>query len=123
MASVDDSELRAFAADLTRAPTRVALGARGAVSKGALNIKNQLVSEMRSSIHFKGVAPGISYDLDAAGLTADIGPTKGGPGALANIAYFGSARGGGTVPDPRGALEAEIPHFEKALLDLGEESL
>ena len=49
----------------------------------------------------------------------EVGPRKGKPGSIANIAYFGGANGGGgTVPDPRGALEAEAPRFEKALTDL-----
>ena len=29
-------------------------------------------------------------------ISAEIGPTKGGAGSLANIAFFGTARGGGT---------------------------
>jgi len=121
----DTSELNAFAADLTQAPAELDGKILPVVEKGALNIKNQLVSEMRSSKHFKGVAGGISYDIHGGQMfgrgviEAEIGPTKGSPGSLANIAYFGGARGGGgTVPDPQGALDAEIPKFEQALGDL-----
>jgi hypothetical protein len=113
----DTSELRAFAADLTSASFRSVLALRPVVKKGAVQIKDQLRREMSASTHFKGAAPGISFDITDGGLTAEVGPTKGGPGSLANIAYFGTSRGGGTVPDPRGALEAEVPKFEQAILD------
>jgi hypothetical protein len=65
----------------------------------------------------------VNYDLETDGgeLVAEIGPDKDLSGNLANIAYFGTWKGGGTVPDPVGALEAEAPNFEKALGDLVEE--
>lgn len=94
------------------------------VERGALNIKKQLVAEMQRSPHFKGVARGITYDMRTVGgfgggaIEAEIGPESSGPGALANVAYFGTARGGGTVPDPSGALEAESRRFEDALLKI-----
>ena len=125
----DTSELNALAADLTQAPAELDGKILPVVEKGALNIKNQLVSEMRASKHFKGVARGISYDIHGGQMfgrgviEAEIGPTKGSPGSLANIAYFGSSRGGGTVPDPQGALEAEMPKFEDALGNLFEDLL
>lgn len=116
---VDTSELREFAADLASASLRSVFAVRPVVKKGALNIKNQLRKEMAASTHFKGVASAIGFDLLDGGLTAEVGPSAedGSPGNLANIAYFGGSRGGGTVPDPKGALEAEVPKFEKAILD------
>ena len=54
----------------------------------------------------------------------EVGPAKksGGSRGLgfgANIAYFGGARGGGgTVADPKTALDAEIPNFEAQLADI-----
>jgi len=120
--TIDTSELRALAAKLTDSTRGVERDVRQVVSKGALNIKRQLVAEMGASAHFKGVASSITYDLsgNAYFAEAQIGP-KSGPGnagALANIAIFGGSRGGGTVPDPKGALEREIPGFEKALSDI-----
>ena len=97
---------------------------KAVVERGALNIKKQLVAEMQRSPHFKGVARGISYDMRTVGgfgggvIEAEIGPESSGPGALANVAYFGTSRGGGTVPDPSGALEAESRRFEDALLKI-----
>jgi len=122
----DSSELRAFATDLGNAPMKVAVEARAVIEKGALNIKRQLTSEMGASSSFKGVASSMSYDmvLSADGIEAQIGPDKDkGGGALANIAYFGGSRGGGTVPDPQGALDAEVPSVEKFIGDLLEKAL
>jgi hypothetical protein len=121
--SFDASELRALAADLTKAGADIEAKALGVVTKGALNIKNQLRTEMLASRHFKGIARSISYDIHGAQMfgagviEAEIGPISdpGSGGNLANIAYFGSSRGGGTVPDPAGALDAELPNFMTAL--------
>lgn len=125
--SIDDSELRAFAADLSSAPSRLVPKVRAVVKRGAVNVKRQRQQEFGASRSFKGVARAESFDIleDATGVEAQIGPTKGPgePGNLANIAVFGTSRGGGTVPDPQGALDAEIPGFMKALGDAMEGSL
>ncbi len=120
MDGFDTSEIRAFAADLQRMPDYVRRQVRPVIEHGALKIKTQLRQEMHSSRHFAQVASAISYDIiDRAGsVEAVVGPTKGSPGSLANIAYFGTSRGGGTVPDPSGALQAEVPHIERELADL-----
>lgn len=121
---VDAHELRAFASDLLRGLDKVPAEARQVINRGALNIKNQMQSEMRASRHFRGAAHRISYDMtgNAAHAEAEIGPTsgRGDPGSLGNIAYFGTSRGGASVADPRGALDAEIPNVEKWLGDVAE---
>lgn len=126
MTSVDASEVRAFAATL-RDAGRVERDTRQVVSKGALNIKNEMQAEVRESRHFsgRGVAESITYDMTGNAFYSEavIGPRKPGPGALLNIAYFGTSRGGGTVADPSKALAAEAPQFEKALADLAERAL
>lgn len=119
--SVDSSDLRSLVADFTRAPMRAVLAARPVVKRGANNIKNQLREEMSASTHFRGIASSISYDMFDGGLGADIGAVTGPgklPGDLAHFAYFGNGGRGGSVPDPRFALEAEAPRFEKALADV-----
>lgn len=121
--SIDTSELQAVAADLTAAGSGIAGIVRPIVHKGAMNIKAQMRTEMRASRHFRQIASAIDYSMHGGMIfgvgviEAEIGPRTGSPGSLANIAYFGGSRGGGTVPDPKGALEAEIPRFEKALSD------
>ena len=125
--TVDTSDLRSFAAVLDQAPGAVERGLRATVVRGAVAIKNQLRREMQASEHFKGAARSIDFDVREGtffGVTlveAEIGPHSGDgdPGAIANIAYFGGARGGGgTVPDPQKALDAEAPRFEAALAAL-----
>lgn len=121
---IDASEVRQFAVDLGDAAASIARRVRPVVSKGALKIRNQMREEASGSRHFR-IAPTISYDLNetADGVEAEIGPNRYWRAArLANIAYFGGVHGGGgTIPDPEGALNAEIPYFEKALGDLGVE--
>lgn len=118
---IDTSQVEALAQDLARAGSEAERRAEPVIERGALNIKNQLREEMAGSHWFKGVASAMSYDRD--GLEAEIGPERGAPGSLANIAYFGSSRGGGTVPDPIHALEAEAPNVERWLAEIAEDSL
>jgi hypothetical protein len=123
--AVDASELRALIADLREAPQLVRREARAVISKGALNIKDQMRDEVAKSRHFR-FAHTVSYDLKVAGDTieAEIGPETGGVGSLAGFAYFGGVNGGGgTVPDPQGALDAEAPNVEKYLAELAEKAL
>lgn len=93
------------------------------IFKGSMNIKRQLQQEMGRSTHFGGLARSITFDIESNGdsILSEIGPEsgRGNPGALANIAYFGASRGGGgRVPDPEGALDAELPALEKFLADI-----
>lgn len=121
---IDATELRTLSADMRQMPEQLHHQTAAALHTSALAIKKDLRAKMAASKHFKGVARGISYDVRSAGfgvtgvLEAEIGPTKGSPGSLANIAYFGSSRGGGTVEDPQAALDREAPNFEKELADL-----
>ena len=125
----DASELRQFAIDLGNAPVEVALEVREIVQHGAQNIKKQMQDDFSHSRSFSHLAASVSYDttISPTGIDAEIGPdpakTYGGgrfhtPGHLENIAYFGSSRGGGTVPDPQGALDAETPVVEKFIADV-----
>lgn len=122
---IDSSELRALAREIRTAPARKKRSIPPLVKRGAVNIKRQLRAEMGASRHFKQVVPLIDFDLKGVNLfgsdliEAEIGPRSEGAGSLANIAYFGGANGGGgRVPDPQGALDAEAPRFESALSDL-----
>lgn len=116
-----DAELRAFADDLGKIAVQAVPEANKVLEKGALNIKNGLVSNLQGSRSFKGMAGSISYDPKFSGLTSlgfVIGPDKARRGgALGNIAFFGTSRGGGTV-DLEGPLQAEAPVIEGLLEDL-----
>ena len=121
--SIDASEVRALAEDMRRIDSRLSRHVRPVVERGAVQIKNDLQAQARKSRSFRGFAPGISYDMRTPGgaYEAEIGPVKGRPGSLANIAYFDTSRGGGTVEDPSATLEREAPKFADALADLAAE--
>lgn len=117
--NIDTSEVRALAADMRGVAPRLGRDVRAVVRKGGTNITNQLRDEMSSSTYFKGVTAAISFDEIDGGYGVEVGPERGSPGSLANIAYFGGAYGGGgTVPDPQEALDAEADGFVRALADL-----
>ena len=119
---IDMAEVRSLAADLTRVDARLARHAIPVVRKGAVNIKDEMQADLRKSSDrgFRHVATTVSFDELDGGFGAEIGPTKP-AGALANIAYFGSYKGGGTVRDPWHALDDEYPSFIKHLGDIAGE--
>lgn len=129
--SMDSSELRALGADMRAIPESLARHVVPVVLKGALNVKESMRRDMEASTHFKGVARSIGFDVrqtsfaGTGAVEAEIGPSadSGSPGNLANVAYFGTSRGGGTVRDPQAALDDEAPKFEAALGALLEDLL
>ena len=113
--SVDMSEIRSLAADMTAVDGRLKRHLIPTVRKAGVNVKNQMQSEASQSRHFR-FAHLISFDEIDGGYGVEVGPEPVGAGKLENIAYFGGVNGGGgTVPDPRGALEAESARFLEEL--------
>jgi hypothetical protein len=68
------------------------------VKKGAQNIKTAIQDDVQSSKNggFRHIR--IGYEMQDRGtwVEADIHPLDGGASDLANIAFFGTSRGGGT---------------------------
>lgn len=94
----DASRLTAFGdALLAKGVARRAL-ISASVKKGAQNVKNSIRDDLNGSGNaaFRRIPITYTVSEDAGRITAEIGPTKGGAGSLANIAFFGTARGGGT---------------------------
>ena len=128
MIEIDASELRDLAADMRAVDGRLTRHIIPVLKRGAQNIKGEIQDNFRASGNrgFQAVARSVSYDLHefsgfgGGEMFAEIGPEKPG-GALANVAIFGTSRGGGTVPDPAGALANEAVNFGAALADLAEE--
>lgn len=118
---IDTTEVRQIAADATRMPGELSRWLRPAVSRGALNIKRAMQQDLEQSGNagIRAVARSISYDLIDGDHTieAEIGPDKP-SGALANIAYFGTSRGGGHTRDPVEPLNEEAEAFQKAVADI-----
>lgn len=111
----DGREVRELSLDLSRAPDRVLPEVKKSVSRGALNIKNDLVRDARSNGSYRHFHRSISYDLVRDGLEAEIGPDKNlTQGALGNILYFGTSKNA-PVLSLDGPLDREAPRFETAL--------
>ena len=117
---MDYSEVTDAALHLKEVPAKAIPKVRGVVVKGAVNIKNQMRRDAEASSSFSAIAPTIDFDIHqgafggSSAINAEIGPdaAKDEAAALAGFAYFGGAKGGGgTVSDPREALNAEEPRF------------
>jgi len=116
--SADTSDIDGLANDFRKIPALMVPKLKGVVAKSALNTKKLMQADAKRSKHFKQLAPTIGYDLrvmEFAGdgvIEGEIGPTPGGSGSLAGIAYFGTSRpGGGTVRNPEDAMLEEAPNF------------
>lgn len=117
--SFDTSELRALSADLAAAPEESRKKVPAILGRGATNVRNQMRAETEQSKYFK-LAPTIDYKKvveEGTSFWTEIGPNRRFRYArLAHIAYFGGAHGGGgTLPDPQGALDAETPSLMEYL--------
>lgn len=115
--TVDASDALAVAADFQAAAAQVVAKATAGVQEAATAARDAMQADMGGSGSFGHAASSITFDM--AGTEAQIGPTKP-AGAIANIAYFGGAHGGGgTVRDPLDAAESTDPEsvFQK-ILDL-----
>ena len=117
----DASELESFAMDLGRAGDKALKDVEKVVFKGAMNLKRDMARDLQSSRHFPTIAKSVDFDIESSpnGVEAEIGPKSGPgePGNLANIAYFGTSRGGGTV-DFMKPFEEEKPRFEQAIQEV-----
>ena len=117
---VDTSELHRVAANMGKIASGLLPDVDAVVKRGAQNIKDEMVAEAKASRHFKGMAGSISYDskYGVGSVGYEIGPDKGRRGgALGNIYYFGTSRGGGSG-DLEGPMNREAPELAKHLGDL-----
>ena len=96
--TVDASELTAFGRRVASAHAKASIAVAKAVKKGAQNVKTSIRDDLNGSGNaaFRRIPITYTVSEGAGRITAEIGPTKGGAGSLANIAFFGTARGGGT---------------------------
>lgn len=119
----DASELTAFGDRLLAKGAARRAAITMAVKKGAQNVKNDLREDLSGSGNKAFRRIPITYEVKATPgrITAEIGPSKGGAGSLANIAFFGTAKGGGTHEFYEHG-EAELPklaeHVAKAAVEV-----
>lgn len=119
------AELRQLAANFGTVAGSALKEVDAVAQRGALNIKKEMAMSVRWSRHFnskkgRGLAESITYDSHylPGRVRYEIGPDKSKRGgALGNIAYFGTSRGGGTL-DIEQPLRSEGPRFYNALADL-----
>ena len=121
---IDASELRSYGRNLSANTLKARALVSAAVSKGALNIKNAIQEDVRGSSNAGIRRIGITYVLDSGtdGITADIMPRGDKPSNLANIAFFGTARGGGSHRFYEHA-DDELPMLTKFVAEAGVEAL
>ena len=116
--SVGSADLTSIIAALAKAPDEATDAARAVVAKGALNVKRALNRQAADSLHFKGMAGSVTYDMEIRrhSITAEIGPDmhKRG-GTLGHIFFLGGANGGGGTGDIDAPLREEEPKMVKFL--------
>ena len=111
------AELRQFATNLGKVAGAAVKDVDGVLKKGIQNMKTEMQGDASSSAHFKGVAGSISYDSFylPGRVRYVVGPDKSRRGgALGNIYYFGTSRGGGSG-DIDKPLRSEEPRTMSAL--------
>lgn len=110
-------EVRRLATNLGRIAGDAVKDVDEVLKRGAQNIKSEMQADVSGSEHFKGMAGSISYDSHYLPGRARyvIGPDKSRRGgALGNIYYFGTSRGGGSG-DIDKPLRSEEPRTMSAL--------
>lgn len=125
MTSVDLSELRAFSANLGKIASGALKDVDAVLKKGVDNMKREMQADIKTSKHFSskkksGLEQSITYESHYLPGRARwvVGPDKSRRGgALGNIYYFGTSRGGGSG-DIEKPLRSEEPRTVKALGDL-----
>lgn len=111
------AELRQFAISIGRIVDGAYGDVEAVISKGALNMKNEMIADVSRSPHFKGMAGSITFDHENSRdvIRRVVGPDKGRRGgSLGNIYYFGTSRGGGSG-DIDKPLRSEEPRVISAM--------
>ena len=116
---IDTRELERLAASLGEIPAAAIATARGVVSKGALNIKNDTRAHVSDDPSWKRLAATVNYSMSGNAFYSEavVGYDDVGQGELAGIYEFGSAR---RAPHPTlyPAVKRELPRFERSLAEI-----
>lgn len=122
--TVDASELTAFGRGVASAHAKASIAVAKAVKKGAQNVKEGVISDLQTSSNYAISRIGIGYEMGSTGTTvyADVSPRDGGVSDLANIAFFGTAKGGGTHAFYEHA-ETELPPLAEYVADAADDML
>lgn len=112
MIEIDASDFLKLADEIERNAAKLVAEITPSMERGAVKIKTAMRDELAGTKWFYGATPDVTYDRrkGVSSVEYEIGPRSEGqrPGDLAALAYFGGSNGGGgTLPDPRGHLDAE----------------
>ena len=125
---MDMSEVVSFAAELEGVPQALARHAIPVLKRFAQDVKTDMQTDFRSSGNrgFQKIANFVRYDditPGAGGYETEVGVDKGGAGSLANLAVYGTPKGGGSHPRPDQIAVWHQPAYEKSLQDMAAEIL
>lgn len=114
------AELRQLATNIGKIAGSAVKDVDAVLKKGVDNMKREMQADVSGSKHFHGMAGSITYESHYLPGRARwvVGPDKSRRGgALGNIYYFGTSRGGGSG-DIEKPLRTEEPKTLRALAEL-----
>lgn len=125
---LDMAEVDLFAAELKDVPSVLSRHAVPVLKRFAQDVKTDMQTDFRTSGNrgFQKIANQVRYDditAGAGGYETEVGVDKDGAGNLANIAVFGTWKGGGTHNHPSFHAMQSYDLFAKALEDAATEIL
>ena len=121
---IDASELTELGRRMALAQTVVRPKLAATVKKAAQNVKTAIESDVGASSNagLRQVRVGYEAGSPGTGEYAEVSPREGGSSNLANIAFFGTARGGGTH-EFYGHAEEELPTLADYVADAAGDAL
>lgn len=121
--TVDASELTAFGRRVAAAHAMASVKVAQAVKKGAQNVKESIQEDVAGSGNAGIRKVQVAYELGSTGTTvyADVSPRDGGASDLANIAFFGTAKGGTHAFYEH--AETELPPLAEYVADAADDML
>lgn len=122
--TIDASELTVFGRRVAAAHAKASIAVAKAVKKGAQNVKESIQEDVAGSGNASIRKVQVGYELGGTGTTvyADVSPRDDGASDLANIAFFGTAKGGGTHAFYEHA-ETELPPLAEYVADAADDML
>lgn len=122
--AIDASELTELGRRMALAQAVVRPRLAATVKKAAQNVKTAIESDVGASSNAGLRQVRIGYETGSTGTVeyADVSPREGGSSNLANIAFFGTARGGGTH-EFYGHAEEELPTLADYVADSAGDAL
>ena len=122
--TIDASELSELGRRMALAQAVVKPKLAATVKKAAQNVKTAIESDVGASSNAGLRQVRIGYETGSTGTVeyADVSPREGGSSNLANIAFFGTARGGGTH-EFYGHAEEELPTLADYVADAAGDAL